>query len=95
LAKIDRPFGHRINQAIHAYVANYPDLSEERRVLNALADMLELRILPKLRGIELEDETPRVLRQIADLTRQMLQEETVAERIDQGVKNRDVFHWTG
>ncbi len=54
-----------------------------------------LRILPKLRGIELEDETPRVLRQIAELTRQMLQEETVAERIDQGVQSRDVFHWTG
>jgi uncharacterized coiled-coil DUF342 family protein len=95
LSQIDRPFGHRINQAIHAYVANYPNLSIEANVQCALADTLALRVLPKLRGIELEDNRAHVLGQIADLAIDHLADEELAISIKQGLGSQDVFHWTG
>ena len=95
LVSIGRPFGHRVNQAIHAYVANYPDLTVESQVQRALADTLALRILPKLRGIELEDPTPQVLEQIANLTRDKLGDDDLANSITQGRTGTDVFNWAG
>lgn len=59
---ISRPFGHRVAQAIHAYVANYPDWVQNRINL-AMADQIEQRIMPKLRGVEVAD-ADRPLRQI-------------------------------
>lgn len=95
LAEIGRPFGHRINQAIYAYVANYPDLSDESQVKFALADTLMLRILPKLRGIELENRIPRAIGGIAALAREFLGDDELAKSIEQGLSDRDVFVWTG
>ena len=95
LAEIGRPFGHRVNQAIHAYVANYPDLTTESQVQNALADTLMLRILPKLRGIELEGRTPQVLRRIAGLAQEQLGDDNLANSIEQALRGGDVFLWTG
>jgi hypothetical protein len=48
---LERPFGHRVNQAILLYCANYPDQGPQR-LSNAFVDQLEQRILPKLRGID-------------------------------------------
>ena len=50
---LERPFAHRINQAILLYCANYPGEGRER-VDHAFADQLEQRILPKLRGLDTE-----------------------------------------
>jgi len=54
LERLGRPFGHRLFQAICGYYANHPASRRgdpgAREI--ALADQLELRILPKLRGIE-------------------------------------------
>jgi hypothetical protein len=94
LTKIGRPFGFRVNQAIHAYVANYPGLEMEADAGPALADTLRLRILPKLRGVELEDKTARALREIADIALELGDHE-LADSIRQGLVNTDVFHWTG
>jgi predicted nucleic acid-binding Zn-ribbon protein len=51
LDQIGRPFAFRVDRAIRSYVANYP-----RWVSNwhkhAMADQIEQRIFPKLRGIE-------------------------------------------
>lgn len=49
-----RPFGHRLRDAILAYVVNYPTDGSSPGDNAALADQIEFRILPKLRGIELE-----------------------------------------
>jgi hypothetical protein len=95
LAEIGRPFGHRIAQSIHAYVANYPALTIESQVQRALADTLMLRILPKLRGIDLEGKTPQVLGRIANLARIELNDDDLAISIEQGLKSGDVFLWTG
>ncbi|HFA60018.1 MAG TPA: hypothetical protein ENJ83_04940 [Rhodospirillales bacterium] len=54
LERLGRPFGHRLFQAICRYYANHPASRRgdpgAREI--ALADQLEFRILPKLRGIE-------------------------------------------
>jgi chemotaxis protein histidine kinase CheA len=50
MAKINRPFAHRTSKAILAYIANYPN--NQHQV--AFADQIAMRIMPKLRGLDLE-----------------------------------------
>jgi hypothetical protein len=52
---IGKPFAHRGNNAILSYAANYPRQAGQDHLRLALADQIEQRIMPKLRGIELED----------------------------------------
>ena len=54
LAKIGRPFAHRVYQGISLYVANYPNKTREE-LNNAIADQIEMKILPKLSGVEKDD----------------------------------------
>lgn len=54
-----RPFGHRLGRSIMAYVANYPDVEGARRIEDALADQIEMRLLPKLRGVEVDMAAPQ------------------------------------
>ena len=49
-----RPFGHRLGRAISVYVENYPIVEGGNQVLDPLADQVEMRLLPKLRGIEID-----------------------------------------
>lgn len=48
-----KPFGFRMNQSIRHYVANYPTENGQININAALADQIEFRILPKLRGVEI------------------------------------------
>ncbi len=45
---------------ILAYIANYPDKSGAGQK-NAFADQLEIKILPKLRGLEMDNQQSRIL----------------------------------
>jgi len=58
LKNVGRPFGHRVNRSIHAYVCQYPDRSDQG-IKNAVADQVEQRILPKLRGVDLSLEAAK------------------------------------
>ena len=51
---LQRPIGHRMGVAIGAYVANYPDLEGNAGISVPLTDQVEMRLLPKLRGVEME-----------------------------------------
>jgi len=51
LEKIGRPFGYRVSDAMLLYAANYPTPDYNL----ALADQVEQKILPKLRGIDIQD----------------------------------------
>lgn len=52
LEKIGRPFAHRVWQAMEDYVALYPGPTQND--FNAsIADQIEMKILPKLNGVEL------------------------------------------
>lgn len=51
---LGKPFAHRVHQAILSYVGHYPRTSGQDHLRLAIADQIEQRILPKLRGVELE-----------------------------------------
>lgn len=94
LQKLGRPFGHRVNQAILAYVANHPLAGEPNGVEIAFADQLEQRILPKLRGIEHEeDNASEALNAIHKLS-QDLGDNLLAASIQQGM-DAPLFQWSG
>ena len=53
-AEVQRPFGHRIDQAVRNYLAQYPYESAKLAAYgDAFADQLEMKILPKLNGLEI------------------------------------------
>lgn len=55
---LGRPFAHRVYQAIAKYVANYPGAQQDDNILNqAIADQFGQKLLPKLRGVMVEDHT--------------------------------------
>lgn len=47
MAKVGRPFGHRVGQAIEKYIGCYPGEFND-----ALSDQIEMKILPKLNGLD-------------------------------------------
>ena len=53
LEKIGRPFGWRVRDAIHQYIANYPGVRGGSEYKTAMADQVEQKIIPKLRGLDL------------------------------------------
>jgi len=60
LNRVGRPFGFRVQRSIGEYVANYPNVEEFDRYKLAFADQVELKIIPKLRGIDLGEEAANV-----------------------------------
>lgn len=55
MKEFKRPIGHRVGRAILAYAANYPQAAGAERLRDALADQVEMRLLPKLRGVDVAD----------------------------------------
>lgn len=51
LDKVYRSYGFRVDKAMKLYVLNYPGSYKE-----AVADQIEMKILPKLNGVELQEE---------------------------------------
>ena len=89
---INRPFGHRVAQAIQSYVANYPDW-ESKRTQYAMADQIEQRIMPKLRGIEISD-SDQSLRQIQSVIEQC-DDQGLLDAFKKGSENQQIFIWKG
>ena len=52
LADLGRPFGWRTFKAISTYIANYPDQENQKR---AMADQIAMRVMPKLRGVDVNE----------------------------------------
>jgi len=92
---LERPFGHRVALAMQSYVANYPALALKSvdRIGRAFADQIEQRILPKLRGIEL-DEAQKPLKAIRKVL-QDCDDPKLLEAFDQGAANQQTFIWRG
>ena len=91
-----RAFGFRLSQSIRSYVANYP--SDRRPDVDpALADQIEMRILPKLRGLEVEPHQ-ETLRKLADLTRNRVGDAQLARTIENAIErgqHTGLFAWRG
>ena len=92
-----RPFGHRLRDSMIAYVANYPKPQGDDYRL-PLADQIELRILPKLRGLEIDshraafDQLDRLLR---DELNDLVMAERVEELRDRQSRATGLFVWRG
>jgi hypothetical protein len=95
----NRPFGHRLGNSILAYVANYPEREGQNAVLFPLADQVEMRLLPKLRGIEMDQAEP-VFEELREFVSTKLRDEQLAEAIEHSIASaRDggtgQFVWSG
>jgi hypothetical protein len=93
-----RPFGHRLGRAMMAYVSNYPDAEGARRVEDALADQVEMRLLPKLRGVEVDAAAPQ-FSHLQKFVKQELGDELLAQAILDSIElatnTTGQFVWSG
>lgn len=92
LDRVGRPFGYRVSRAISSYVKQHP--RDDWRI--GLADQLEQRIMPKLRGLDLhEPETLPVLAAFEAMARD-LDDEALAIAIRRGSDSgSSLFAWRG
>ena len=97
MEKLNRPFGHRVGQAIARYAANYPKeagVSDEERLKLAMADQIEQRILPKLRGIDLEEQGAHIT-EIRNLIDELEDKALAAAFEASKSKESNTFIWRG
>ncbi|WP_377028804.1 chromosome segregation ATPase-like protein [Microvirga arabica] len=94
-----RPFGHRLRDAILAYVANYPVRGNGGLDVRVpLADQIEFRILPKLRGIDIQSHG-NAFDKLKSLIGDDLSDQEFAERIGDLLGKQEngsgLFVWRG
>lgn len=97
MREFQRPFGHRLGRAIMAYAANYPDVEGGRGVDDALADQVEMRLLPKLRGVEVDVAGPQFSSLMTFVERD-LGDDDLAKAIEESVQLSEAtgqFVWRG
>jgi hypothetical protein len=96
LGEARRPFGHRLSQAVSKYVQMYPDHVPDY-IDRALADQIEMRILPKMRGIELDETGENALEKIQLITEGLGDAELAEAISDQVAGHSDMkrFFWHG
>ena len=92
LDEIGRPYGYRVDFAMKSYVANYPG----DRAEDAIADQIEMKILPKLNGIELDmdgfDRAKTVLLEAIEKTKDKKLREAFEKSCPRGAT---FFKWQG
>ncbi len=96
---VGRPFGHRLRDAILAYAANYPDDGPSGSDVRVpLADQIEFRVMPKLRGVEI-DSNREGFEALGTMIRNDLSDSEFADRLDGLVevqsKGSGLFVWRG
>ncbi|WP_417477897.1 hypothetical protein [Maricaulis sp.] len=96
---VNRPFGHRLRDGMFAYCANYP--RPERGgvdIRHPLADQIEYRIMPKLRGVDI-DSCRSTLDDLVSLVRTKLDDGEFAERLESTLEEQatgsGLFVWRG
>ena len=98
MTEFKRPFGHRLGRAILSYVANYPVGDRGAEVHVALADQVEMRLLPKLRGLEVSN-CEGAFSALKDFVSRDLQDNVLAEAIQESVQTAEQgsgqFVWNG
>ena len=96
MEKLGHPFAHRVYQAITAYVVNYPGVMEgEKEAFKAaLADQFGQKLLPKLRGLMI-DECHEELEQFSGLI-QEIADPSLEQAFEQAKQGRyGQFQWRG
>ncbi|KQZ57403.1 hypothetical protein [Ensifer sp. Root558] len=94
-----RPFGHRLGRAIMAYVANYSSFERAQDFRVPLADQVEMRLLPKLRGIEVEDGNDHAFSELMSFVGDTLQDDHLAKAVEESIRSAKEgsgqFVWNG
>ncbi len=92
LADVDRPFGHRVSQAIERYVTYYPGKFDD-----GLSDQIEMKILPKLNGLDSQHQGfDNVVNTIKDTIAQHGDQELTEAFEKSSESARDsFFRWSG
>jgi hypothetical protein len=95
-----KPFGHRLRLAMKSYVANYPEserFNGRFKTQTALADQVEMRLLPKLRNVD-PDENLQAFGDLSALIKNELIDNELAKAVDVSIeKSRQnaQFNWGG
>ncbi len=94
--KLGHPFAHRVYQAITCYVVNYPGVVEgnEEAFNAALADQFGQKLLPKLRGLML-DECHEELEEFSRLIDEIKDEALIKAFATARDGHFGQFHWRG
>ena len=69
LDSVGKSFGYRVNKSITQYIQMYPDIktNPKEKALIALADQIEMKIIPKLAGLEQNEKSNTCLRDIGNV----------------------------
>lgn len=96
MANLGRPFAHRVWQAVESYVLNYPVLDGSLADC-AIADQIEMKILPKLQGLEKEDSRVKEqLDKIGDIIESLADDDLInAYRMANEDASNPFFQWHG
>lgn len=98
MQQAQEPIGFRTREAILEYVSNYPvSEGQGHAILPALADQVEMRLLPKLRGAEI-DRHRSAFDELTEYVRKDLDDSQLAEAISASVSaSEDIgqFGWRG
>ncbi len=90
LKLVDRGFGHRTENAVKKYVSFYPGRKED-----ALADQIEMKILPKLNGVETDIVRDKV-RPTVEQVLQSIGDKDVQEALNETLNGESTFFaWKG
>ncbi|MBR1871229.1 MAG: AAA family ATPase [Kiritimatiellae bacterium] len=91
LDKVNRAYGYRVDQAMKLYVLNYPGNWK-----HAVSDQLEMKILPKLNGVELQDERFAEVRKAVEEAIASTGDERLENAFDASCKaDATFFKWRG
>jgi len=74
LAKLGRPFGWRTYKAMMSYIANHPEVKKNSG-MGPLSDQVAMRVMPKLRGLDLGENSEvfnRLLTQLSTINDESL-----------------------
>jgi len=83
--------------AMKSYVANYPYLDGIERINVALADQVEMRLLPKLRGVDV-DEYSVQFEELKRFVQDQLNDSPLSEAINksqEASERNSQFTWVG
>ena len=97
MESLDRPFAHRVFQAFTKYVCNYPSADLDEVILNqAIADQFGQKLLPKLRGVMVEEKNVKEELDKMERLISQLDDEALNEAFKKARKGQyGQFKWKG
>jgi 5-methylcytosine-specific restriction endonuclease McrBC GTP-binding regulatory subunit McrB len=97
MEELGRPFAHRVYQAIAKYVSNYPNAEHNEVILKqAMADQFGQKLLPKLRGVMVEDTTVKPVLDKMEALLSELQDDALNQAFEKARNGQyGQFQWKG